>query len=303
MVADNNNNGRQWSGKTLGTIAGHKAFLFILTFFGRSFADIFLIPVTLFYYVFINKSRAGSKQYFKNLYPGISCVKIWLFSYKRVLSFAHTLLDKVFMYIKGPGVFTTQFNDTKHIFEALQAGKGLLIISAHIGNWDIVSRYFTRFNSKISVVMLNAERPEIKKMYDELTKGSVLPYQSIYSNDPLDALFKIRDALARNEIVVMHGDRAMGKTIEHEFLGKKAFWSVFPFFIASKTGSPIVAAFGIRLKKMAYKAVVYPSFTILDESEESVINGLKTYISILKNIVNTFPFQWFNFYNFWNEYE
>jgi len=254
----------------------------------------------LFFYICIPKSRLGSQQYFKNLFPTISVGKVLICTYKRVSSFADSLLDRIYLLVRGSSEFAVDFPGTKNVLDALDKKKGVIILSAHIGNWEVVSRFFTRLKSKVSVVVYEAEREDIKTIYVQNSKTKKVPFDFIYINDPLDAIIQIKNALSRNEIVVMHGDRTMGKGEMHFFLGKKAKFPILPYAIAAKTGAPIVIAFSVRLKNMVYRAVTYPHFVLESTIKESVSLGLNTYISILESILKQYPFQWYNFYRFWD---
>ncbi len=289
-----------WTGKTLGTQLGHKSLFILSTLFGRTFTGFFLIPVTLFYYFFIPGSRKGSKQFFKRIFPYAHFLLQYINGYIRVYTYANTLLDKVYFRVNGTQRFKINFPDTQNIINALKLGKGVIILSAHIGSWEIVSRFFKRFKNRVNVVIYEGERPEIKNIYMKLSQHSKMPFSVIYSNDPLDALLKIRDALLKNEIVVMHGDRTMGKGISCNFLGKLATFPALPYSLAAKYNAPIVVAFGMRLGKLSYKAVAYPHFSLQDNSSETIKEGLIKYTLYLTNCIKKYPFQWYNFYNFWD---
>jgi predicted LPLAT superfamily acyltransferase len=291
---------RSWTGRTFGTRLGHFSFFLLARYFNRTFTGIFLIPVVFFYYLFVPGSRSGSSQYFSTVFSSGSFSTGHIRGFLRVFSFARILLDRVFLLVKGQSGFRMEFIDTQYVHDARARGRGVLLLSAHIGSWDIVSRFFKRFNTRVSVVAFEAERPEIRSMYHAHSRQEEAPFDYIYSNDPLDALFKIRNALQRNEIVVMHGDRSSaGKTVYADFLGKKARFPVLPYHIAAKTGCPIVFAFGVRLKKMTYRALAYPPILLPENTAEAIKRGLKEYTSVLEQVIRCYPYQWFNFYDFW----
>ena len=290
----------KWTGKTYGTRIGHTSFFIIARFFNRFVASFFLLPVKLFYFFFIPKSHDGAKQFFCNVFPGIAAWKLLVFSYKRVSSFADSLLDKVYLQVGGGKGFSVDFPGTKNVLDALELNRGVIVLSAHIGTWEVASRFFSRLQRKVSVIVYEAERPEIKQIQRHLAGSEELPFTFIYINEPVEAIIRIKNALNRNEIVVMHGDRTMGKGIERSFFGKKAVFPTLPYSIAAKTGSPIVVAFCVRLKSRMYRTVTYPFYTVMDDTSESIVQGLQHYCSRLEEIIREYPFQWYNFYRFWD---
>ncbi len=300
MPVKKNGYDRLWSGRTLGSRAGHYAFLSLSKILPRTWAGIFLIPVSFFYYFFMPQSHAGSKQFFRNLFPGIPGWKIYIAGYRRVFAFANMLLDKAYLHIRGTGGFTIDFPDTHRVSDALKLEKGVIILSAHIGSWEVVSRFFKRFHRPVSVVAFEAERPEIRRLFKLHSQEGTLPFTVIYSNDPLNALIQVKNALGRNEVVVMHGDRVAGKGTHCNFLGTPALFPTFPFSIAAKTGTPIVCAFGVRLGSLSYRAVAFSHFALKQNPSESILPGLKQYTANLETMLRLYPFQWYNFYPFWD---
>ncbi len=92
-------------------------------------------------------------------------------------------------------------------------GKGGLLLSAHVGNWEAAGYLLERLNTNISIVMFDGEHQKIKQYLEKVTatkKASV-----IVIKDDLSHVYAINEALSRNELVCMHADRFMGviKTI------------------------------------------------------------------------------------------
>ena len=82
-----------------------------------------------------------------------------------------------------------------------------MLISAHIGNWEIAGQLLDRIKTSVNIVMLEAEHERIKAMLDEVMikkNMNIIPVKEDYTH-----LIKISSALKNNELVAIHGDRFM----------------------------------------------------------------------------------------------
>lgn len=280
---------------------GHFLFLFMARYLRRGLTGIFLYPVCLFYFFLIPRSRSGSDQFFKHLYPKSSKPRRLVLAFKRVLTFSHILLDRGYLSIRGAEIFKVTFLDTHHVLKALELNRGVIILSAHLGNWDIISRHFKRFKRPVSVVAYHGERPEIQNMYRHMEKKSTLPFTYINSDDPLEVIIAIKSALAQNEIIIMHGDRDLNNGIRGTFFKGDVLFPNLPYVVASKTNTPIVCAFGVRTGSLSYQAFAFPHFLVGNEGEKDIAQALQNYIHILEHMVKKYPLQWNNYYRFWGD--
>jgi predicted LPLAT superfamily acyltransferase len=290
---------RRWTGKTMGSRIGHWGFLVVLRVFGRRFAGFILLFVTMFYYLFIPKVRNDSRYYLNRRFSDCGTLRKWMHGWLLAYSFAGTLLDRLYLRLQGGKNFSVEFPDTQNIKNALLLKKGVIIVSAHIGNWEIAGRFFSRLGAPVSVVMFENERPEIKQLYEQYSREGTLPFEFIFSNDPLDTIFRIRTSLAKNSIIVMHGDRSMnGGGIDQMFLGKVAIFPDVPYRIAAATGTPIVCAFSLQRGMNRYRVNAQPHF-LVENSKEGIKSACNKYVQILEDVVHRYPWQWYNFYDFW----
>jgi predicted LPLAT superfamily acyltransferase len=286
----------------MGGRLGHHIWFFIVKIIGRRIAGFFLIFVTLFYYVFIPRARRSGAAYLARRFPEQGWLRRCLTAHRYVWEFANVLLDGVFLRLRGAASFRVDFPDSARVGEALAPGRGVIVLSAHTGSWEVVSRFFGRWGVKASVVMLAAEREEITSLYLARSREGAMPFETIISNDPIEALLAVLDRLRRNEVVVMHGDRTTSRALQWPFLGQSAHFPDFPWRVAAATGAPVVSAFCARIGHVHYKATARP-YVIVDNSEDGIVRGLASYVAALEDFVTQYPFQWFNFYDFWDSHE
>jgi predicted LPLAT superfamily acyltransferase len=177
-------------------------------------------------------------------------------------------------------------------------------VNAHVGNWEIAGQLLERLNTRINVLMFDAEHEKIKQyMSGVLVNKNV---NIIVIKDGISHLEKIKEALENKEIIAMNGDRFFegNKVISCPFLGKDALFPVGPFYMAGKYKVPVTYAFAMKESKTHYHFYATPprwieNFNHLKERENSLKQVVTEYAAELERIVKRYPDQWFNFYDFW----
>lgn len=96
----------------------------------------------------------------------------------------------------------------------------------------------------------------------------------------------------------MHGDRFHegSKTVEVDFAGKKAKFPLGPFKLVNKFEVPFCYVFAIKTAKYNYNFFAYRGSNPNNKAEDIV----KGYVERLETMLNQYPKQWFNYYQFWN---
>jgi len=142
----------------------------------------------------------------------------------------------------------------ENVENALAKGKGLAFITAHCGNWDLLALAFGARVHEISVVARRQDNPHLNAVLERIRMayGNKL----VYKNSALRAMFA---AFKRQEIVGMLIDQAVGaeEGILIEFLGRPAWATKLPAYIAKKAGTPMIPAF-IHRENGRQVAVFYP---------------------------------------------
>lgn len=285
-----------WDGKSIGTLTGYKIFLFSIKFFGVDFAYLLLRVVAFYYFLFAKVQKNIMIDFYTkalNYTRKEALQKSTINFYK----FGQTLIDR-FAFLVGKGnKFTFSFDHEDYLLEIQKNGRGGVLLSAHLGNWEIAGNLLRkRISSAINIVMLDAEVEEIKTFLTNSTGGSL--FNIIPIKDDLSHVIKISNALSNNEFVVMHADRYMegSRFIEMDFLGRKAKFPLGPFSIIAKFCVPVTFVYAIKKTNFHYEF----SATKPIENKLSVEEIAKQYIEELENKIRLNPEQWFNYYNFFH---
>ncbi|UAB81696.1 lysophospholipid acyltransferase family protein [Marixanthomonas sp. SCSIO 43207] len=287
-----------WDGKSRGTVFGFKVFVFFIKNFGiRAAYALMHLPIPYFCF-FSRKNVRGLFYYFRKRQQ-YSWLKSSVSIYKGYYQFGQTLIDKVAIQSGLQHKYTYEFDGIQNLQETLALQKGGILISAHVGNFELAQYFFEELDQKatISIVITDQDHKNIKEYL-----GSVVGRKQnnfIIVKDDMSHIFEINAALAQNKIICISGDRYMDitKAIEAPLLGKKAKFPVGPFHLATRLKVPVLFVYVMREPKKHYHL-----YARKVEVAYRDVNGLLTnYTQSLEQIIDKYPLQWFNFYDFWDD--
>jgi predicted LPLAT superfamily acyltransferase len=288
----------EWDGKSRGSVFGFKVFVFFIKHFGvKSAYTLMHLPVPYFC-LFSGKNVQGLRFYFRRRLC-YSWFKSAISIYKTYYTFGQTLIDKIAISGKLSKNYTFTYNGEQHIKQALAENNGGLLISAHMGNFELAQYFFKNRidQTKVSIVITDQDHQAIKDYLSQyLNKDET---QFIIVKNDFSHIFEINSALANNRLVCISGDRYLEgvKCIEGNLLGKKAKFPVGPFHLGSKLQVPVLFVYVFREPKKQYQ--LYAERVEITSKNPEYL--LRSYTQSLEKMIAKYPLQWFNFYNFWDD--
>lgn len=290
----------KWEGKSRGTVLGYKIFVFFIKKAGIKTAYFILYFVAAYYFIFLKKSNQAIFYYFKERL-GYSYFKSKKMVYKSYYTFGQTILDKVSIAAGMRNKFSYEFDGVEILKKLLSEKKGGVLISAHIGNFEIAEHFFGEIDVEfqINLVTTDLEHSAIKNYLEKITKKSSVKF--IIIKEDLSHIFEINAALARNELVCFTGDRYFegGKFLTEKLLGEEAKFPAGPFLIASRLKVPVVFVYVMKEPNLHYH--LYTREAIVKHRDEKVL--LKAYTENLEMMLKEYPLQWFNYFDFWDKFD
>lgn len=294
----------KWEGKTKGSLAGYRIFVFILNTFGIGFAYFFLRFVA-FYFFITARSTRSSLNYFRNIH-GYTGLKAYRACYRNYYEFGQVLLDKVAILSGVKHPFTFEYDGFEEHLKILKSqNTGSILLSAHVGNWEIAGHRLDKIDKTFNMLVYDNEAEQMKNYLTSIT-GKKKFHVIAIRNGEMGHLVELHKAFSNNELIVMHGDRYLpgAETIEKTFMGKPARFPVGPFIMAAKFGVPITVVFAIKESRTHYhffarKAIEVKRCRSREEMDRAVSEASDRYVKELEVIVRNYPTQWFNFYDFW----
>ena len=177
-------------------------------------------------------------------------------------------------------------------------GKGTIILSAHIGNWEFGGFIVPLLGYPLSAVVLSHQD---KKINDFFTRQ-----RRIANMTPIEIGVSLRscfEVLRNNGFLALLGDRDFsGRGMMMDFFGKKAIIPKGPAALSQRLNATIVPCFMIREKDDSFKLVFEdPIFPDLDEAEDVAIPALtERCLAVIESYIRRYPDQWYIFKDFWD---
>lgn len=292
----------EWDGKSKGSKTGYAFFVLVLKWFGVMPTYLALYPAS--FYFFLQPNQAWNAIYsFLRKRLGFTPVKAFFGVYKNFYIFGQTLVDRVAV-MAGYGKFTYTFDGEENLIQMAEGGTGGLLISAHVGNWEIAGHLLYRVKANINIVMFEGEHEKVKAFLDKV-KGEQ-NIQIIAVKEDLSHLYAINEAFEQKEIVCMHGDRFLPGTrvVEVPFFGANACFPSGPLLMASKYNVPVSFVFALKQRNRHYYfSSTKPEYFQFDrdkkKQQQQLVAAINKFVFLIEKKVREYPYQWFNYYNFW----
>lgn len=288
----------EWEGKSKGTVLGYKLYIFFLNTFGLGTAYFILRFVVFYYFIFSYKSSKSIFYYF-NKRLKYSFTKSISAIYESYYMLGKVLTDRVAISTNFRNKYSYTHDGIQHIDHLLDQNKGGILISGHIGNFE-VSHYFLEHRysiSKIFMVTTHAEHENIKEYMDGIITKSSMEF--IVVQDDMSHIFEIHSALDKGGLVVFTGDRYLPgtKTIKQEFLGEEAEFPLGPFLLATRLNVPVLFVYVMKGPKKEYH--LYAQKAVAKARDPQAL--LKEFTQSMEGILQKYPLQWFNYFDFWKD--
>lgn len=295
-----------WKGKTNANVLGLKIFVFLINVGGLNAAYFLLRFVAGWYFLFAWSSSKFTWYYFHQR-MGFTKLKSIMALYKNYFVFGQTLIDKVVMMSGAKNNFTFEFEGEEYLHEMARNKTGGILISAHLGNWEMAGHLLKRLDYKVNLVMFDAEHERVKKVLSEvMTERKNL--NIIVIKEDMSHIYAISNAISNKEILCMHGDRFVegSKPVSVPLLGEEAYFPTGPFFLAARYNVPISYVFAMKENSKHYHFyATAPKVYTLErgpaKDQTYIKKLLSDYVIEFEKILQMYPYQWFNYYDFWKK--
>lgn len=288
----------EWDGKSRGTVFGFRIFIFFMKNFGINAAYALMHLPVPYFCLFTGKKARALYHYFRERHH-YSRFKSIISIYRTYFVFGQTLIDKIAISAGLNSGYSYEFDGEELIHEVLKIKKGGILISAHMGNFELAQYFFKEqlTDAAISIVITDQDHQDIKDYLGQYLKRDLM--QFIIVKDDFSHIFEINAALSENRIICIAGDRYLASTkyMEAELLGKTAKFPLGPFHLGSRLNVPVLFVYVMREPKMHYHLFARK----VEVKHRDAQDLLEKYTDNLEWIVKKYPLQWFNFYDFWDD--
>ncbi len=220
--------------------------------------------------------------------------------------FARSWCDiMLIMRLSGPALqaLVGRRGDSKPMDDALAAGTGAILVSPHLGNWELGGLGLADLGYPINILTFREPDERFNKDRERMRAERGIRFIYVNRDDPSPfAIIEAVNALRRNEVLALLGDRnGSSQTIEIDFFGRPTNIPVGAAYLAIASGAPVIPVF-VVLENGSYATIMEEPIIFRGARGEhgSVIRtGMEQLLSVFERYIRKYPDQWYNYYQFW----
>lgn len=272
---------------------------------GRPVARLLLYPISAYFLLFAPKQRRASFNYLNRV---LNRKANLLDVGKHIHYFAATILDRVYLITAQFEKLNIQFPPENLPRKYAQHGSGCLLLGSHLGSFEVLRSYAVKkCPLPIKILMYEGQTPMIVQILNALNP-KVAETMITLSDSPA-SLLQVKEAIDNGCALGMLGDRVMNekkeKLVRCKLLGSEVDLPAAPILIAATLKVPLIAFFGIYLGGNRYQI----HFELLAEKvvlsrknrQQDIQDYVQQYANILEKHIRNHPYNWFNFYDYWQD--
>lgn len=239
--------------------------------------------------------RRGVMRNLTAIKPGSSAIANFFRCYRVFWNYAWTIADNV-RFKELRTIPDWEFTGWEH-FQAMQSGGGAILLTAHMGSYDLGAHLFSETSSR-RIVMVRAPEidPETRRFEEQHTaEGLRIEFNTRATDLALDLLDTVRDG----GIVAIQGDRVSGPiaALPATLFGKATTVPAGPFALALAARVPIYPVFVVRLGRRRYRLATSMPIEVTRTRDRSadLSRAVALWIAELERVVTAGWYQWFTF--------
>ncbi|MCL2728028.1 MAG: hypothetical protein FWD56_06570 [Bacteroidales bacterium] len=295
---------RKWSGKTQGGSFGQRSIMLFLRYIGISPLYFMLRLIVPFYMLFSRRNRLAIESYFKRM--GLSSKwKIFCHTYRNHYYFAQAMVDRFALFVELQHRYKVRISGNDELIKVLKnEQKGAILAGAHVGNMEMAGYFFDHQEKDFHGIVFGEEAKFLTgQRVNALSKRKV---KMIPITSDMSHLFMLHQALEQGDCLTLHCDRSLlgRKQMEVMFLGAPALFPTGAFQLALRMDVPVLAIYMMREKSKRYHIIIR-NLTQLIPREGTDAEKLRAYmhqfVTMLEEVLQRYPEQWYNYYDFWKK--
>jgi KDO2-lipid IV(A) lauroyltransferase len=185
----------------------------------------------------------------------------------------------------------------EHLEAAARSGRGVILLTGHFGNWELLGALFPAMGYRLSVVVGEQHNRLVDRYINDARARMGVGVLSAEKD-----LRGILRALEGKGLLAIVGDQDAGRDgVFVEFLGRPASTAVGPVRLARRFGVPIVLGFAIRQPRGKLRFELLPPIHVPREGDDETVELEYTGIwsRILEDYVRRYPEHWFWMHRRW----
>ncbi|HUJ19833.1 MAG TPA: lysophospholipid acyltransferase family protein [Nitrospirota bacterium] len=264
-----------------------------------------LYLVGLYYLAFDRPAVRASLAYVNRRFPGHGRLRRLLDVYLLFVSQGKSLLDRYYVIAGGTSI-EIDIQGLERLKGLLSGEKGLVLLTAHVGNWQVAMTVLRRLGKTVHLLMRPEDNAAVRESLGIDRDQSAI--RILHTDDTLGGVVEAMKAISRGELVSIMGDRTYGySSQEAMLLGGPVSFPYGAFTIAGAAQCPVVVLLSAKVGRRKYLTdvthVIEPPRGRAREKQEQIRACVQEYARVLEDYADRYPYQWFVFRDMWRSNE
>ncbi len=184
----------------------------------------------------------------------------------------------------------------EHLQAALAQGRGVILVTAHFGNWELMGAMLGAYNLPLTVIARDSQERLTASLVNRARES-----QGTEVLDRDDARAMLRALRANRILGILPDQHAADNYIIVDFLGRPAATAVGVATLAARTGAPVVPGFCVRRTDGGFDATFYPPLNLANSGDREADVRANTILvnQVIEAQIRAQPEQWLWLHRRW----
>ena len=269
---------------------------------GRGFLRCLCLPIALFFLLTARDARRESQQFLQRVLPR---KPTWRDTFRHFYTFALISGDRL-LFLAGRGnLFELDFHGEEIFTQYRARNQGCIMVVSHLGSFDAMRVPGVEEKNFSIRILIDRQHNQAAMQVIEKLNPSLAQGMIDASLPAVELALRLDECLAQGDMVGIMADRAQQheRTQPLPFLGEDAHFPVGPWQLAMVLKVPVVVCFAIYQGKNRYSVhfeeISSGGAVARAERKAVMAANMALYVNRLEHHARAMPYNWFNFYNFW----
>ena len=221
-------------------------------------------------------------------------------TYGSFYQFGEAIIDRFAVY--AGRTFDYEVEHRERFYNHAHDKEGFILLFSHVGNSEMAAYSLTTPDKRLNILAFGGESPVVMEQRAKVLAQNNMGMITVWPGD-MSHIYRINEVLQNGEVLAIAGDRKMSeqdKTITCTILGGEAKLPAGPFMLSASLKRPIILCFVIKEKWNKYH--IYTEELQVNTSlprQAQPADLAQQYAARIEQMTRQHPYQWFNFYDFW----
>jgi predicted LPLAT superfamily acyltransferase len=263
-------------------------------------ARLLLFPITAYFFLFAPDARRASYRFLHRIQGSPAH---WWQVARHLHHFSATILDRVFLLTGKHGQLDITVHNAELVFEHTTPGNCAVLLGSHLGSFEVLRALAINDQKlRLKVLMHEAHNELITRILHALNPDVA---ETVIPLGTPNSLLKAYEYLQQGYLIGILGDRVVDstKSTACDFLGRLTDFPTGPMLTAAALKAPVILFFGLYQGGRRYEIhfELLANQVTIDRSRraQDVQRWTQRYADRLAHFTRMSPYNWFNFYDFW----